>query len=315
MSNYSYGFDSGPERRSGSSRLRFTLIFILISAATAALVWWFWPRSGKEKTVPGKKESQTVSVNAAKGSDGVPSGRVGPAGVGKKTLPAGKVGGESVAAPPPAGKTADEAAGGKAALPDPSDPPLPDKGIVTPADQKGTDLPEIAVAEKTDPLREEALKKAAALLAEKQFADAEKFAEQALAGAAENTPFFRNAWRVLSAARVEGIYGGKSRWLVPCRINSGDTLSAIASKHNTTVELLRKSNKISGSRIYVGRTLRVPPAGAWRIVVSKKSRLLRLYFKEKGREESLFGLWEIGVGRMGKTPSADFAVAARVRHH
>ena len=62
MSNYNYGLEPGIEGR-GTSRLRFILIFIAISALTAALLWWFWPDNGE--TVPGKEDLRWVrSVEA-----------------------------------------------------------------------------------------------------------------------------------------------------------------------------------------------------------------------------------------------------------
>ena len=78
------------------------------------------------------------------------------------------------------------------------------------------------------------------------------------------------------------------------------------------MELLRKKNNISGSRIFVGRLLYIVP-GDWRIAVSKKFRTLKLYRKEKSGEK-LFAVWQVGIGRMNKTPAAEFAIASRVRH-
>ena len=52
MSDFDYGFGSGGRRSAGSSKLRFALIFLLVSAVTAALVWWFWPRAEEKKADP-----------------------------------------------------------------------------------------------------------------------------------------------------------------------------------------------------------------------------------------------------------------------
>ena len=56
MSNYNYGLEPGVEGQ-GTSKLRFILIFVAISALTAALLWWFWPDKGE--VVPGKGEPDT----------------------------------------------------------------------------------------------------------------------------------------------------------------------------------------------------------------------------------------------------------------
>ena len=48
MSNYNYGLEPGIQQN-GSSRLRFVLIFLLVSALIAALIWWFWPDKKKDE--------------------------------------------------------------------------------------------------------------------------------------------------------------------------------------------------------------------------------------------------------------------------
>ncbi|MBR2374072.1 MAG: L,D-transpeptidase family protein, partial [Lentisphaeria bacterium] len=197
---------------------------------------------------------------------------------------------------------------------DPTDPPLPAKGVLTPADMKGADLPVVAVDHSIDPNREELLKKAEKAFAAKDFSGAEMLVLQALENVRENSAFYRKAWKVLTSYRVSSLYGKSgSRWSVQYRIRPGDSLSGIASRYRTTVELIRKMNNISGSRIYVGRSLWLTP-GDWRITVSKASRLLKLYHIGNDKKETLWGVWEIGIGRMGKTPSAEFAIASRVRH-
>ncbi|PID53720.1 MAG: hypothetical protein CSB46_06465 [Micrococcales bacterium] len=42
------------------------------------------------------------------------------------------------------------------------------------------------------------------------------------------------------------------------RVRAGDTLSHIAARHATTVDALRKANRINGSRVVVGQTLTLP---------------------------------------------------------
>lgn len=309
MSDYNYGLEPGIQG-SGSSKARFALIFLLISAATAALLWFFWPGETKKAS-----EEKSESTTAA---EPVPQ-KNGEAAETKK---------EEKVSPPVSGneKSLSGAESEKTSSPevkerisegkksdDPTDPPLPDKGRITPADQQGRDLP---VVPADGPVSEEQnllLQKAASFLDAKKFYEAEKAAVQALVNVTEDSEFFRKAWRVLTAARVGIVYGGtKGEHVVRYRISSGDSLSGIAGRYFTTAEFLRKRNKISGSRIFVGRSLYVIP-GDWKIVVSKQSRLLKLY-RKSGTSEKLFAVWEIGIGRMGKTPAAEFAIASRVRH-
>ena len=58
-------------------------------------------------------------------------------------------------------------------------------------------------------------------------------------------------------------------------IKAGDTLGAIASKHNTTVDLLRRSNNIKKDIIIPGKTLKLPK-GVFSILVDKSQNLLFL---------------------------------------
>ena len=317
MSNYNYGLEPGVEGQ-GTSKLRFILIFVAISALTAALLWWFWPDKGE--VVPGKGEPDTKvpetpavvvpgdgkTGNGEKKPAPEPSvgvgGRVSAAPADKEKTP------EFPAAPVPEKEPAKQPGGV-----DPTDPVLPDKGIITPADRKGADLPVVPVDNVVSEAQKSSLARALALLNNKEFAKAETLAVKALEGAAENGAFYREGWRVLTAARMGMVFQGKTNpYVVRYRIRGGDSLSGVAGKFFTTVELLRKRNNISGSRIFVGRQLFIVP-GDWKITVSKKYRLLKLFQKKEGSEK-LFAVWEVGIGRMGKTPAAEFAISSRLRH-
>ena len=317
MSDFDYGFDSGGRRSTGSSKVRFVLIFLLVSAVTAAVLWWFWPRGEGKDDAPGGKKGEnqtsppTTQLRPSAPVDGEKGGNTAAAPANAGGGAAVQTVSQNTSAPPPAG-TADP--GAKKG--DPADPPLPPKGVVTPADREGKDLPAVAPPGPEDPARRRLLDDAVEQLNAGHCAEAEAKAEKALTGEVENTPFYREAWRTLSAARVNLVYTGKKgRWVQSYRIKAGDSLSGIANRNRTTAELLRKRNGISGSqgKIFVGKMLFVTP-GDWRIQVSKKYRLLKLIHVGPGGTETPFAVWEVGIGRMGKTPTAEFAVAARVRH-
>lgn len=309
MSDYNYGLEPGIQG-SGNSKMRFIVIFLLISAVTAAIVWWFFPENDGQ--LPVKESSPPAAVSEHPGKEKVSPGKVGKEKSPEKTASAAPEAEKQPVKPAPAFP---EEKKNSPALPkhDPTDPPLPDKGIITPGDQKGADLPVVPVAEPETPEQLMLLKRAASALEKKEFYSAEKDALQALGNVAEGSAFYRKAWRILTAARVGIVYGGtKGDYVVRYTIKSGDSLSGVAGRFFTTQEFLRKRNRISGSRIFVGRKLYVVP-GDWKIVVSKKSRLLKLYRKAADKE-TLFAVWEIGIGRMGKTPTAEFAISSRVRH-
>ena len=306
MSNYNYGLEPGI-RQSGSSRLRFALIFLAVSALTAALLWWFWPdqnKDGKEKSDTSAAPSQEQEVKTApveKSPQTIREPEISP--VTPAVEDTAKKGEKS----PSAGKAVAEKEETKNV--DPTDPVLPPKGVVTESDKKGVDLPDVPVDNLVGGAQKKALAQAAELLAAKDYAGAEKFAEQALENTVEYSDFYRKTWRILSDARIGMAFNGKSNpfvngksnpYVIRYRIRSGDSLSGVAGRFFTTVELLRKRNNISGSRIFVGKQLYVVP-GDWKIVVSKKFRLLKLY-RVTNEGEKLFALWEVGIGRMDKTP-------------
>lgn len=311
MATYNYGLEPGIGRRTGSSKLRFAVIFLLISAATAAVLWYFWPDENGG-AAPEKKGSPEVSQpaksvtpeNEKKSPIHEPAPKPVTTGLTPQT-PAAAEPAEKQDVPV---KTADPR------TPDPTDPPLPPKGVITPEDRKGKDLPVIAAEKLNDPRKAELLQQAENALKNGKLADAEKLAEQALLQVQENSEFFRKAWKVLSAVRVKSLFTDSgTRWSLRYRIKPGDNLSSIAARYRTTADLIRKRNNISGSRIFVGRSLWITP-GDWRIAVSKSARLLKLYHLDKDKKETLWAVWEIGIGRMGKTPTGDFAISSRIRH-
>ena len=310
MSNYNYGLEPGIQQN-GSSRLRFVLIFLLVSALIAALIWWFWPDKKKDENgaiTPSAVPSQIQEEKSepAEKTQGIVSEPVI-----SVVTPAAKDAAKEEGEEKNSGNSAD--GDEKKKTVDPTDPVLPAKGVVTESDKKAVDLPAVPVDNVVADAQKKALEQAAELLAAKDYAGAEKFAEQALENTVEYSAFYRKAWRVLTDARIGMAFNGKSDpYVIRYRIRSGDSLSGVAGRFFTTVELLRKRNNISGSRIFVGKQLYVVP-GDWKIVVSKKFRLLKLYRITK-EGEMLFALWEVGIGRMDKTPVAEFAIAARVRH-
>ena len=244
MSNYNYGLEPGIEGQ-GSSKLRFILIFIAISALTAALLWWFWPDNGE--VVAGKDGNKTngtevpgvVETDGKKEGDGKndpvrepvvpvvpavsPDKKKNDGGSEKKSLKTEDVKKEQPGAA------------------DPTDPPLPDKGVVTPADRQGADLPVVPVGGAVSEAQKKDLEQAAALLKNKEYVKAELLAEKALDGVAEYSAFYREVWRILTNARMGMVFEGKKNpYVIRYRIRSGDNLSGIAGSFFTTVSCSAK---------------------------------------------------------------------------
>jgi lipoprotein-anchoring transpeptidase ErfK/SrfK len=83
-------------------------------------------------------------------------------------------------------------------------------------------------------------------------------------------------------------------------IQPGDSLDKIARLNKTTVDLIRKMNKIDGNLIYPGRRLLLPVA-PFVVQVDKSARTLDLTLNGK-----LFKRYIVGLGINGKTPTGRF---------
>ena len=90
-------------------------------------------------------------------------------------------------------------------------------------------------------------------------------------------------------------------------VQKGDTLLKIATDLNTTLELLVKSNGLDPANpaIRPGKAIKVFK-GNWKLEVSKKRFKLYLY-----NGETLFKVYNIGVGKKEKTPAGSFEVDAK----
>ncbi len=89
-------------------------------------------------------------------------------------------------------------------------------------------------------------------------------------------------------------------------IQPGDSISALARKYGTTVEVVQKGNRIASSVIRPGDRLRLF-TGKFSIQVSKKDNTLVVMMNDK-----FFKRYAVGTGEYGKTPVGDFTIRDRV---
>jgi lipoprotein-anchoring transpeptidase ErfK/SrfK len=83
-------------------------------------------------------------------------------------------------------------------------------------------------------------------------------------------------------------------------VQPGDSLDKIARLNKTTIELIRKMNKIEGDRIYIGQRLLIP-AAPFVVQVDKSDKTVDLMMNGK-----LFKRYIAGLGMNGKTPVGTF---------
>lgn len=89
-------------------------------------------------------------------------------------------------------------------------------------------------------------------------------------------------------------------------VQPGDSLSRIARKNGTTVELLRISNGLRGDLIRAGQSLKISGA-KFSVIVDKSQNLLTL----KNGEE-VTKVYRCSTGAGGITPAGDFKIVSRM---
>ncbi len=85
-------------------------------------------------------------------------------------------------------------------------------------------------------------------------------------------------------------------------VRPGDTLEAIARRHNTNYQLIMKANDLPGPIIPVGKRLKLTPAN-FEIFVDADENTLTLELN--GR---FFKRYSVGTGEYGKTPIGEFRI-------
>jgi lipoprotein-anchoring transpeptidase ErfK/SrfK len=126
-------------------------------------------------------------------------------------------------------------------------------------------------------------------------------AHEALAGLTPDSAPWREAAKQLTRANI-GIYFDAPP--ETHEIKSGDTMYRIAHRYRTTIEALLRQNKLKNSnQIRVGQKIKVHP-GDWKILIGKNTRLLKVYDGDR-----LFLVYDIGIGRQGRTPSGSFVIS------
>ena len=257
MAQFDYIYNTTP-RRPRRSRLRGFVIFLVVTAVTAGVIYAIVPHGNKQE----KSSGNTASPAEKTEERSAAPEKLTPPVVEENILPQTE-------------NITDETAG--------------TDGIETDAPAKSetaTDLPVKGVAWSGDP----AVDKPSNPVSQTQ--------------ATEESAVSSSNW--------QSVIDNSSDWCTKHSVVRGDSLERIARRYNTTVALLKQLNKLKSDTIYIGRKLVVVP-GPWRIEVSKSSRRLNLY-RNSDAGKKLFAAYDIGIGRAGSTPTAEFVISIRLRH-
>ena len=91
-------------------------------------------------------------------------------------------------------------------------------------------------------------------------------------------------------------------------VKPGDTLSKIAKKYNTTVELIKKSNSLKSDVIKPGQKLKVCNT-KFNILVDKSQYLLMLKAGDK-----IIKTYKVSIGKNNSTPIGEFKIVNRIKN-
>ena len=321
MAKIDYEFDQGDGRpNKAGMRLRLAAIFIVVAALTCAIVYFLIPKSdGTPEELPAlpPEESTTLpaddeNVREAESRDPV---EVSPGTESELPQPAD---GQS-----PDPETTVEETSGTEETP-PEAPPeqteeatlLPEKGkpwigdpIIDRPDVPKTDIP-------TDvkPSLDAAFTRAETSLGEKNFAAAAESA-RAILGNSSVIPYsseWRQAAALLTEANLTAFETraemGDSTLIHPVR--PGESYSALAAKYHTTIDAIKHYNRVpeKDNILRIGKKLLIHP-GPWKIMIHKNARVLELYTRD-----TLYAVFDVGIGRLGKTPTAKFVISSKLRN-
>ncbi len=89
-------------------------------------------------------------------------------------------------------------------------------------------------------------------------------------------------------------------------IQRGDSLAVLARRFGTTIDLIQRGNRLSGSMIRVGDRIRILQAD-FSIEVNKTTNELVLFMNDK-----FFKRYPVGTGEYHRTPEGDFKITERI---
>ncbi len=301
------GFEFQRDTVAKGSALRRVLLFCVIGVLTCGGLWLLAPSGGQT----GKTTPVAAEKSAGKGADqkdpeallpgdGTPNGNASgdrqlPVAEGEKPAAGdgaadetAKDSGEETAseqAPEGAEKADGKSAAGATAIPEKDKPWIGDVPAAEDAPRVPPDKPDAASAG---------------------------------VGSAGTPEPYSASWRAQAGTLTRGnwkLVSGKepsNAEMVTHTVVSGDSLSKLAVKYHCAADVIQLSNGLKSDRIRVGMKLKVLP-GPWLVEVNKSARMLSV-FRMHGGKKQLFLAFDVGIGRLGKTPAADFVICARLRH-
>lgn len=110
-------------------------------------------------------------------------------------------------------------------------------------------------------------------------------------------------WKANIKILFSPVIAGKA---ITYKVEPGDTLGAIARRHHTTVELIKRSNNLKSDLIRPGKRLKITTA-RYSVIVDKSQNLLTL--KSDGE---IFKVYSVATGEFDSTPVGDYTIVEKL---
>lgn len=332
MAKIDYEFDQGDNGKSRAGiYLRLVAIFLVVAGLTCGVIYLLVPKSEADSAAGSAGNAPTGGVirppvegEAGEGGSAV----VSPGAVAELPETPGPQPADPRATVPeetPEEETENE----EPKAPEPISPPenatlVPEKGKPWVGDPiiDRPDVPQTDIPADVKPSLDAEFNQAEKSLAEKNYLYAAGVARSILSNSSV-IPFsseWRQAAALLTEADLASFDAGErvEKYTLVHPVKPGESYSALAAKYGTTIEAIKHLNGIPADNnvLRLGRRLLIYP-GPWRIVVRKGPRLLELYncSRQAGQtSDRLYAVFDVGLGRLGKTPAASFVISSKLRN-
>lgn len=314
MAKIDYEFDQGDAGKSRAGiYLRLGAIFLLVAGLTAGIIWVLIPKSEEEQpAVPVPPKTETAIPVENGNSVALP--------VGEGTRPGGTAPAPPVETQLPVTETPVETE-----APQTTVEPLPPEETPTLVPEKGKpwvgdpiidrpDVPKTEIPAVVRPSLDADLNRAEQAMNDKNYRAAATAAGKVLSAPAV-VPY-STEWRQAAALLTEANLAAFAACApiegetVSYTAKPGDSYSRLAAKHHTTIEAIQHCSRIpqGDDNLRISQRLLIYP-GPWKIMVCKGPRILELY--NRGR---LYAVFDVGIGRLDKTPAANFVISSKLRN-
>jgi len=314
MAKIDYEFDQGNGEKSRAGiYFRLAIIFLLVAGLTAGIIWFLVPKSAegkpaapvspKTEVVPSEQENGGTlpSENGKQPAETTPTPAVTETPLPVTENPAQEGEPQATVEPPPTEET-------PTLIPEKDKPWIGDPVI------DRADVPKTVIPADVRPALDADFNRVEQALNEKNYRAAATEAGNILS-AATIVPY-STEWRQAAALLTEAnlaaftarapIEGETVRYTA----KPGDSYSRLAAKNHTTIEAIKHYNQIAedDDNLRISQQLLIQP-GPWKIEIRKGARILELYNRDR-----LYAVFDVGLGRLGKTPAASFVISSKLRN-